>query len=107
MDPLRSAWFRGCAGAVLPFLLTVVLSLCFQEALAREPAGDAITVSEGTLITAHITDVPLGEVLAAISQKVPIEVKGRWIRTRGSPSKDWPDHHRVEAQRLKPCATPW
>ncbi len=53
--------------------------ICLHGGVAfvdASPAGEAIRVTEGGGISADIVDLPLAQVLADLSQKLPVEIKG-------------------------------
>jgi hypothetical protein len=61
------------------FLLLVFALICLHCGVAlvdASAAGDAIKVTEGGRISADIVDLPLTRVLADLSQKLPMEIKG-------------------------------
>ena len=61
------------------FLLFVFALICLNGGVGlvdASAAGDVIKVTEGGRISADIVDLPLTRVLADLSQKLPMEIKG-------------------------------
>jgi hypothetical protein len=60
------------------FLLLVCALMCLPGAVALDAsaAENAIKVAQGGRISADIVDFPLAQVLADLSQKLPIDIKG-------------------------------
>ncbi|MGD0230763.1 MAG: hypothetical protein ABSC19_10450 [Syntrophorhabdales bacterium] len=64
----------------VPFVFLVVMLLFLDHPVAHASSGvaDAIRVERDGRISADIADLPLGAVLSAISQKLPVRVLGRF-----------------------------
>ncbi len=74
-SPPALASSRDC----FSFLVLIFALICLHGGVAPDAsaAGNVIKVTEGDRISADVVDFPLTQVLADLSQHLPIEIKGR------------------------------
>jgi hypothetical protein len=74
---LRKRWEHALRRREEPWLLLVLILLCFVLiGYSAAAAQDVFRVTKEARITADIADLPLGQALEVLSQKIPLDIRG-------------------------------